>query len=100
MSFSFHPDAEEEFLRAIDYYEDIAPGLGYDFTLEVYSAIRRTVEYSEAWPVLDGEIRRILVRRFPYGVLYSIEEKIIFIAAVMNLHRDPVYWKQRVDPSE
>ena len=35
MNFSFHPEAEEEFNKAIDYYEDIDPGLGYDFALEV-----------------------------------------------------------------
>jgi hypothetical protein len=31
----FHPDAEEEFLKAVDYYENIESGLGYDFALEV-----------------------------------------------------------------
>jgi len=39
MSFSFHSEAEEEFNHAIDYYEDIEPGLGYDFALEVHSTI-------------------------------------------------------------
>jgi len=39
MSFSFHPEAEEELNVAVDYYEDIEPGLGYDFALEVYSTI-------------------------------------------------------------
>ncbi len=43
--------------------------------------------HPEAWTLLNSEIRRILVRRFPYGVLYSIEENGIFILAVMNLHR-------------
>lgn len=95
MSFSFHPEAEEEFNRAIEYYEDIEPGLGYDFSLEVYSTIQRSVEFPKAWAVLEGEIRRSLVRRFPYGVLYSEEQDEIFIVAVMNLHRNPDYWKHR-----
>ena len=38
MNFSFPPEAEKEFNEAINYYEDIRPGLGYDFALEVYSA--------------------------------------------------------------
>jgi hypothetical protein len=95
MSFSFHPDAEKEFLEAIDYYEEIETGLGYDFALEVYSAVRISNEYPEAWALLEDEIRRTLVRRFPYGILYSKEEDGIFILAVMNLHRDPEYWKER-----
>ncbi len=95
MSLSFHPEAEEEFNSAIGYYGDIEPGLGYDFALEVYSTIQRAVEFPKAWAVLEGEIRRSLVRRFPYGVLYSEEQDGISIVAVMNLHRDPDYWKRR-----
>lgn len=95
MSFSFHPEAEEEFNIAIEYYEDIEPGLGYDFSLEVYSTIQRSIEFPKAWAVLEGEIRRSLVRRFPYGVLYSEEQDEIIIVAVMNLHRNPDYWKHR-----
>ncbi len=78
MNFSFHPEAEEELNKAIDYYEDIEPGLGYDFALEVYSAIQLSVKYPKAWTVLEGEVRRCLVRRFPYGILYSEEENGIF----------------------
>lgn len=96
MSFSFHPDAEKELLKAIDYYEEIEPGLGYDFALEVYSAVKLSADYPDAWALLDGVIRRTLVRRFPYGVLYSKEKKGIFILAIMNLHRDPEYWKKRI----
>ncbi|MDX8405545.1 MAG: hypothetical protein R8K50_05270 [Mariprofundus sp.] len=95
MSFSFHPEAEKEFNKAIDYYKEIEQGLGYDFALEVYSTIHRSVEFPKAWSVLEGEVRRSLVRRFPYGILYSEEKDGIFIVAVMNLHRNPEYWKLR-----
>jgi hypothetical protein len=95
MSYWFHPDAESEFNQAIDYYEEIETGLGYDFAIEVYTTIQRSLIYPNAWPVLEGDIRRCLVRRFPYGVLYSIEPNGLFILAIMNLHRDPDYWKHR-----
>ncbi|MBT5290879.1 MAG: type II toxin-antitoxin system RelE/ParE family toxin [Thiotrichales bacterium] len=95
MNFSFHPEAEIEFNKSIDYYEEIGSGLGYDFALEVYSTIKRSVEFPDAWTVFEGEIRRSLVKRFPYGILYSKEQKGIFIVAVMNLHRQPEYWKHR-----
>ena len=96
MNFSFHPEAEKELNEAIDYYEDIEPGLGYDFALEVRSAIGRLVDFPKAWAVLDGDVRRSLVKRFPYGVLYSEEKDGIFIVAVMHLHRRPGYWKPRI----
>lgn len=95
MNFSFHPEAEDEFNRAIEYYEGIEPGLGYDFALEVYSTIKRAVQFPVAWAVLEGEVRRSLVKRFPYGVLYSSETDGIYIIAVMNLHREPGYWERR-----
>ncbi len=96
MRFSFHPNAEKEFNEAIDYYEDIEPGLGYDFAIEVHSAISRAIDFPRAWSILEGDIRRSLVRRFPYGVLYSELNDEIFVVAVMNLHRKPGYWKRRI----
>lgn len=96
MKFHFHPEAEEEFNSAVEYYENIETGLGYDFALEVYSAIQRSIQLPKAWTLLEREVRRSLVHRFPYGVLYSEEEFGLLIIAVMNLHKDPDYWKKRV----
>lgn len=45
MNFFFHPEAEEEFLAAIDYYEEREENLGLDFALEVYAAIGRATEH-------------------------------------------------------
>ena len=95
MSFDFHPEAEREFLEAIGYYEDCEPGLGEDFSLEIHSAVHNILSYPSAWPVLEDEIRRHLINRFPYAVLYSIESDRIYILAVMHLHRHPDYWKHR-----
>ena len=95
MNFSFHPETAEEFNKAIDYYEEIEAGLGYDFALEVHFAIKRAIEFPLAWAILEGDIRRSLVRRFPYGILYSPGQEGIFVLGVMNLHREPDYWKQR-----
>ncbi len=96
MKYSFHPEAEVEFNQAIDYYENYAEGLGYDFAVEVYSAIERIVAYPKAWTTLTEDVRRCLTRRFPYGVLYTEEPESIFLLAVMHLHRDPDYWKHRI----
>lgn len=95
MSFSFHPEAEQEFNEVVDYYESVEPGLGYDFALEVHSAIKRSVDFPAAWALLENDVRRSFVKRFPYGILYSEEQDGIFIVAVMNLHREPGYWVKR-----
>jgi len=95
MTFSFHPEAETEFFRAIDHYERDKRGLGYDFSIEVYSAIQKIIAYPLAWPVLEGEVRRCFTKRFPFAILYVVERDGIFILAVMHLHRAPGYWKNR-----
>ncbi|MHB1100705.1 MAG: type II toxin-antitoxin system RelE/ParE family toxin [Burkholderiales bacterium] len=95
MSFSFHPEAEEEFLAAIDYHEERENGLGLDFSVEIYAAIQLIVAHPNAWPVLEEDVRRCLVNRFPYGILYAIDLEEIVILAVMHQRRRPDYWKDR-----
>ena len=96
MNYFFHPEAEAEFIAAIDYYEEKQSGLGYDFAREVYAGVKSIIEHPQTWPILDGEIRRRLIGRFPYGILYSDEGQKIFILAVMHLRREPNYWKKRI----
>ena len=69
MIFWFHPEAEEEFLEAVEFYEEHETGLGYDFSVEVLATIRNIVAHPDSWPVLDDDIRRCLTNRFPFGIL-------------------------------
>ena len=96
MNFVFHPEAEEEFLSSINYYEERQSDLGLDFAQEIYSAIQSIIERPKMWPVFDGDIRRRLVNRFPYAILYSDDNNTIYILAIMHLSRDPNYWKSRL----
>jgi len=96
MKYIFHPEAEVELNAAIDYYEGCEPGLGYDFAVEVYSTIEKILSYPNAWPILEEGIRRCQTRRFPYGIIYAIDDDVLFVLAIMHLHRSPDYWKDRV----
>lgn len=91
----FHEDAEFEFLKTIDYYENCEIGLGLRFSEEVYSAIQRACEFPLAWEKIDSKTHRCLANKFPYGVLYRIFDDHIRIMAIMNLHRMPNYWLKR-----
>ncbi len=44
---------------------------------------------------IDKDVRRCMTRKFPYGILYTIEEDYILILAVMHCNREPNYWKNR-----
>ena len=92
----FHPDAEAEFIAAGQFYDTQADGLGLEFVAEVRSAARTIAAHPEIGHRFSKRLRRFLVRRFPYGLLYRVEPKAIFIVAVMHLRRRPGYWKGRV----
>ncbi len=96
MKYSFHPSAQYEFNRAIDYYEECQPGLGWQLAKEVNSVIQRIIQFPQAWPPFSENTRRCLTNRFPYGVIYQILDGEILIIAVMQLNRKPEYWKDRV----
>jgi hypothetical protein len=96
MNYDFHPEAEAEFLDAIEYYESCEPGLGQVFAVEVFSTIERITAFPDAWPILTHCTRRCRTKRFPYGIVYSKFTDEIYILAVMHLRRSPEYWKQRI----
>jgi plasmid stabilization system protein ParE len=90
----FLPEAEREMLEAALYYQSQATRLGIDFLSEVERAVQSIAESPDTWPVLEGEVRRRLIRRFPLGVLYRVEPEEIVVIAVAHLRRKPCYWKE------
>ncbi len=57
MTFSFHPEADTEFREAVEYYEACEPGLGYDFSLEVFSTVQTIISSPAVWPVMEEDVR-------------------------------------------
>ena len=97
MQILFHPEAQAELNYAINHYEDSEPSLGYQFAIEVYAAVEQIKANPRLWPLLNDEVRRCLIHRFPYGIIYSIDDvpSTVLILAVMHLHREPGYWSER-----
>ncbi len=87
--------AELEMLDAARYYEVQAPGLGSDFLDKIDGAVEDIGRNPERWPVLRANIRRRLVHRFPYALLYCVDLEEIVVQATMHLHRRPDYWSHR-----
>ena len=96
MKSAMHPEAREEFLAAIDYYNAAEHGLGMAFYTEVESAIALIESYPDLWTEIGGGIRRCLVRRFPFAILYSREAGHVFVYAIMHTKREPNYWRNRL----
>jgi hypothetical protein len=88
--------AEIELDQAVRWYGAQAPGLGDAFLLEVLSAANRIARLPEAWHPLAEGIRRCRLGRFPYGLIYTIDNGDILVLAVAHLHRRPDYWRDRL----
>ena len=91
-----HPEAERELAEAAAYYQFCSQGLGRDFSERVAAAIRSVQEQPSIGTHITTRIRRRLVTRFPYAVLYRNEPDTIVVVAVAHLSRRPGYWKDRL----
>jgi toxin ParE1/3/4 len=91
----FHLLAEREFAEAAEYFERQSPGLGAAFITQVERCVASILDHPESGPVLAGAVRRRLVPRFPYSVLYSVRRDHIRVLAVMHAKRRPMYWVDR-----
>src|SRR3954468_7044051 len=96
MRWEIHPEALLEYQEAALYYTASGSALSLRFVEAVEDAIQRIVEALLAWPILDDDVRLCLTRRFPYGVLYTVESDLVLIVAVMHGHREPGYWRGRI----
>ena len=92
---SFHDLAKVELNEAARYYASESPGLGAVFLTEAERSITVILEHPESSPLVGRSVRRRLLSRFPYGLLYRVRGNQLRILAVMNLRRRPGYWVGR-----
>ncbi|MDG4476363.1 type II toxin-antitoxin system RelE/ParE family toxin [Thiovibrio frasassiensis] len=91
----FSPEARREFEEAERYDNRQAPRLGNEFRTEIKEALPRVQTWPLSCPVEQGDIRRLTLSRFPYKLLYSVENDQIYLIAIAHQHRKPEYWIDR-----
>lgn len=89
-------EARAEFDDAFDWYEGQAPGLGADFLAEVQGVLSRIGTEPEFYPAVMRGVRRAVVRRFPYSVVYRVEPRQVVVLAIFHGKRDPKIWQDRL----
>jgi plasmid stabilization system protein ParE len=95
MKLEFHPEAEQEFLQSVLRYEAEVPGLGERFHAELHAAAAVLLDYPQLGVPIDPDLRKLVLERFPYSVIYSLTPDTIYILAVANEKRPPRYWHER-----
>ncbi len=96
MKIRFLAPAVQELDDAFEWYEDQMPKLGHEFLSEIQEAETRILTWTESNSKIGPHLRRCLVRRFPFGLIYGIDDQTIVIVAVAHLHRKPFYWTGRI----
>jgi toxin ParE1/3/4 len=89
-------EAEAEFDEAFDWYEAQRAGLGPAFAAEVQKVFDRIAANPLMHGVVLSDIRKAVVRRFPYCVFYRPHDDRIEVLAVFHASRDPTVWQGRV----
>jgi plasmid stabilization system protein ParE len=84
-------DVEE----AYDWYEAQREGLGDEFLAAVQAALESILNHPEAAPIVHRETRRLLLRRFPYGIHYRLIDEEVVVVACFHAKRNPRLWSTR-----
>ena len=95
MKYVFHPEALAEYAEAVQYYAEQRYEVAQMFINAIEDAVYRIRESPTRWAIVDEDVRRCLTRKFPYSILYTIEQDYILILAVTHCSREPGYWKSR-----
>ena len=93
----WRPEAVDESLAAAEYYDEKRVGLGSEYLACVTEAVGRAKRQPRSFVKVDGEVRRVLTRRFPYGVFFLIENDRIVVLAVGHVRQAPGLWKRKAE---
>jgi len=89
MSFSvvFRRIAKREFDDAISWYEDRREGLGRDFSVAVEQLLGRIALSPNQFARVRGNVRRAVLRRFPYSIYFVVEDDRLLVLAIFHARR-------------
>ena len=91
------PEAEVEVQRAFGWYQQQSEGLGLEFLRAVEACLSGVTRNPFAYTVAKvPNVRRALIRRFPYALFYLVDDEAIVVIAVFNIKREPIDWLRRV----
>jgi plasmid stabilization system protein ParE len=88
--------AQQEVDEAVSWFNQRAEGKGLDFLDDLDRSVRLATSYPLASVEIEPEIRRRLFARFPYSLIYGIDDETIVVIAVAHFHRNPRYWVSRL----
>ena len=96
LEFIVRPEAEEDITDAAVWYERQSPGLGWDFTRVVDACFAEVSRTPLRFPEVRKNARRALLRRFPFAVIFVVDDQSVRVIACLHARRDPATWQRRL----
>lgn len=90
-------EAKTELEEAALYYGNIDDDLGERFVTAADVAVAELKANPRLSRKFDGQARKVRLKRFPYAVIYWIDQDTLHIVCVMHLHQEPGYWRKRLE---
>ena len=81
------PSAKRDIAEAAAYYAQY--GKVEAFITALDQALAQIADRPLMYPIVYEDVRRALVRRFPYSVFFIVERTRAIVLAVHHQHRDP-----------
>lgn len=91
----FRPAAYSEFEAAAIRYDRQRRGLGEEFIFDIEQSLSRAATAPQRCPIVFGDIRRAVARRFPYAVYFRVRGDAMVVLAVFHGRRNPTIWQRR-----
>ena len=88
--------ARIELLAEVVYYNEAQPGLGERFTAAIEEATGRAVAFPFAGSPSRFNTRRVIVKGFPFPIVYRPEQEGIVVFALAHHAQRPYYWRSRI----
>ena len=86
----FHPGASDDYQAAFTWYFVRGASIAEDFEREIERCLRLIAESPSRWPTFDEKRRRMVIRKFPYSIVYELIERQIVILAIAHGRRRPL----------
>ena len=81
--------AKDDIELAFEWYENQRRGLGFEFLDCVEIAVKEILTFPEMYQISYSSFRRNVIRRFPFSIFYTLEDKEIVVHSVFDNRQDP-----------
>ncbi len=91
----FRPEIRDELDEAYNWYEQKKVGLGDEFLDCIDELLDRICLMPQSYPIVYRDVRRAIIKRFPYAIYYRLVSSRIIVTAIFHSHRNPKSWQRR-----